>query len=241
MTIRNLRSMVPDRERMLLDLVELNRNEVIGIYGPEKRTLPKRMRYLHPDAASSYAENLHPHVRVSDMYRSADSQLNARQTRRGSQKVGYSGHGYGFSIDLDVTRTMRALGMTQKAALDGWMEQRGWYCHRLDGMRVREDWHYNYFGSEFSDFYKPHETRTSHALERKIQQYYGGDFELDSREIQIALAEIGLYKAAIDGIIGDISRTAITAFQRTWLLQADGIAGPITQRTLAFVTADTIS
>ena len=49
-----------------------------------------------------------------------------------------------------------------------------------------------------------------------------------SRQIQQALANAGLYRAKIDGILGPKSKTAIRQFQRDHDLAADGTVGPKT-------------
>lgn len=51
------------------------------------------------------------------------------------------------------------------------------------------------------------------------------------------LAELKLYGGAVDGDHGPLTKQAVKAFQRAWLLGVDGRAGAMTQRTLAYVTA----
>jgi hypothetical protein len=51
-------------------------------------------------------------------------------------------------------------------------------------------------------------------------------------DIQRRLKELGLYTAAIDGIDGPATKTAVRAFQRLHGLKADGIGGPLTQAEL---------
>jgi len=51
-------------------------------------------------------------------------------------------------------------------------------------------------------------------------------------QIQEALAKLGLYKGAIDGIVGPLTKRAIKAFQKMRRLAVDGIAGPITKAAL---------
>ncbi|MFD2676062.1 peptidoglycan recognition protein family protein [Camelimonas lactis] len=55
---------------------------------------------------------------------------------------------------------------------------------------------------------------------------------MTNREIQQALATLGYYKGAIDGVIGPISREAIRAYQYATGITVDGIAGPVTQSLL---------
>lgn len=219
---------------MRLELVALPHARVRGIYGATKMSMPERMRYLHPSAAASYLADLADHVRVSDMYRSAESSLLARKTRAGSQRPAYSGHNFGLSIDVDVTWTMRNLGLKTKAELDAWMAAADWHCFRKDGRRKIEEWHYNFgIGHQL----RAGERTNQHSLERRILELYGARFALTPRQVQQRLAELKLYGGAIDGDHGPLTKQAVKAFQRTWLLGVDGKAGPMTMRTMAYVTA----
>ncbi len=52
-------------------------------------------------------------------------------------------------------------------------------------------------------------------------------------EIQTALVALGYDRVAVDGVLGDITMSAIADFQATVGLLDDGIAGPKTQAALA--------
>lgn len=223
---------------MPLHLTALSDHEVLGIYGKSKTDLPVRMRYLHPDAAASYDELHEAGVQVSDMFRSAESSLRARRERRGAQRPAYSGHNYGFSIDLAVSATMRRMKLRTKRQLDEWMAEHGWHCHRRDHRRKFEEWHYNFFGNEFGAFVRDSDRRTSAGLERKITTYYGKWWtQMSATSVQRCLTRLGMYDGDLDGKIGDLTREAVRVFQRAWLLDVDGKPGPMTKRTLAYVTA----
>lgn len=219
-------------ERLSVVLTSLQMHEVRGIYGESGDRLPARMRYLEPCAAASFRTL--GAVVVSDMFRSAEASLLARRRKRGSKRPGYSGHNYGLSIDLDVNRSMAELGFRRKAELDDYMANAGWLCHRRDSRRAAEDWHYNH---GVRAFVRSGDQRTSHALERRIKALYGERFKLDPFEVQLRLAELRLYGGSIDGIHGPLTTTAIRSFQRAWSLSPDGIAGPMTQRVLSYVTS----
>lgn len=213
---------------------------ILGIYGPHSNILPERMRYLHPDAARSYlALEAGPRrLRVSDMWRSAESSLQARREKRGVQPPGRSGHNFGFCIDLDVDWMLSQYNLT-KMQLDSYMSENGWHCHRKDHLRDSESWHFNFFGADSARYLAASSSfgSTSAGLEQKIQDVYGSAFVLSAVELQTALQALKLYGGAIDGAIGPLSVEAIKAFQRTWELAPTGTAGPDTQRLLAFVTA----
>lgn len=213
---------------------------VTGIYGPKKDTLPARMRYLAPPAASAF-KGIANVVVLSDMFRSAESSLRARKERRGAQRPGYSGHNYGFSIDLAVTRSMRVQGLKSKAQLDEFMAHHGWYCHRRDHRRKFEEWHYNYFGSAYRQYVRPGDTRTSAGLERMITAWYGAWWQkMEAKDAQRALQRLGLYDGDLDGKFGPLSKTALEVFQRAWRLPVNSNLNVMTRRTLAYVSADRI-
>src|SRR5688500_12553699 len=87
---------------MKFEVVELPAT-IYGIYDPNGETVHKRARWLHPASAQAFnAMSAEKRVRVSDVLRSAESSLNAVKAGRGAQRPGFSGHNYGFSIDLDV-------------------------------------------------------------------------------------------------------------------------------------------
>src|SRR5688500_12568851 len=96
--------------------------------------VPKRMRFLHPEAAESLVglEGDTGGFVYSDIYRSAESSLAARRIKRGVQRPGYSGHNYGFSVDLDIEEIMRTKKILYRDIIH-LMQKRGWYCHRRDG------------------------------------------------------------------------------------------------------------
>ncbi len=216
---------------------------ILGIYGPGKNILPERMRYLEPEAAASYLglEATSHRLRVSDMWRSADSSLSASLEKRGVQRPAFSGHNFGLSIDLDVRDCMDRLHMS-KRALDDFMASQGWYCHRKDHVLDAESWHFNFLGvGEEGQRYLTKSARaqsTAPALEAKIQELYGADLDLSALQVQAALRRAHLYTGDLDGIPGPMSRRALLSFQRAWDLPATGVADSVTQRTLAFVTAE---
>lgn len=212
-----------------------------GIYGPTKDQLPARMRYLAPGAALSFEAELADHVIVSDMLRSPESSLRARREKRGAQRPGYSGHNYGYSIDIAVAQTMKQLDLPAKRDLDEWMAKRGWHCHRRDHRCVSEEWHYNYFGTDVGRFVRASDKRTSAGLERKIVKNYGRWWtKMSPQDAQRALQRLGLYDGDLDGKFGPLSREAARVFQRAWGLPATGKLDLTMRRTLAFVSADRI-
>jgi hypothetical protein len=210
-----------------------------GAYG-KAGILPPRMRWLHPEAADAFSR-IATVVCVSDMYRSAESSLAAMQAKRGVLPPGFSRHGYGLAVDLDVGETMKRLGTKSKPQLDGWMLERGWTCHRLDGKLEIESWHFNYRDARDTIFTGE---RTTRAMgERQLQRLYGSQMKLSPREVQEALAKLGLYRGAINGKIGPLSIAAGEAFARAWKIgggmKADAPKPSASfQRVLAFVAAD---
>lgn len=218
---------------------------ILGIYGPRKDLLPERMRLLHPDAAASLLamEGTPRRLRISDMFRSAEASLNAVFEKRGVQRPGYSGHNFGFSIDIDVGDCMRRFGMN-KRQLDEHLAACGWVCHRKDHALGDESWHYNFVstGSEAARYLaaSTRSTSTAPALEARIREHYGAAMDLSPTEVQGALRRLRLYSGAVDGDLGPLSRQAIRIFQRAWGLAITGSVDAITARTLAFVAAELV-
>lgn len=221
---------------------------VLGIYGKNGDIMADRMLYLAPDAADSYLQmDAEKRVRVSDMFRDANGSLVALQSKKGVQWPGYSGHGFGFSIDDDLEWQLHAgNGFADKGEFDEWMNSHGWFCHRLDHKSEEsEAWHYNFFGAAtLDDLLMKGEKSTSGALERKIIATYGDQLKLELTEAQALLQKLKLYTGDVDGLMGPHTAAAISSFQRTWCLDRrpaaqdeQGKLGPITQRTLAYVCA----
>lgn len=228
--------------RLSLNLVSVP--NVLGIYGASKNEFPARMARLHPDAAAAFASlqaALKLQVRVSDMFRTAEQSLQARAQKAGVQPPGFSLHNYGIAIDIATDAVLAATKVT-KPALDLLMKEHGWYCHRKDGKRGMEDWHYNYLGkgAAAEPFLSAaaKSTNTSAAGDAKILSLYKEGLTLTPTEVQECLAHLKLYGGEIDGKIGPRSQEAIKAFQRTWKLTASGEVDAKTERTLAYVSAD---
>lgn len=228
--------------RLSLNLVSVP--NVLGIYGASKDVFPARMARLHPDAAAAFLEaekGLGVRLRVSDMFRTAEQSLQARAQKAGVQPPGWSLHNYGIAIDIATDDMLKATKLT-KPDLDDRMEQYGWFCHRKDGKRGMEDWHYNYLGKgeAAAPFLKASaaSTNTSAAGDAKILSLYADQLALTPVEVQECLAHLKLYNGELDGVIGKRSKEAIMAFQRTWKLQPSGQIDKKTERTLAYVSAD---
>lgn len=228
--------------RLSLNLVSVP--NVLGIYGASKDVFPAKMARLHPDAAAAFAEAQKAagvQIRVSDMFRTAEQSMMARAQKAGVQPAGFSLHNYGIAIDIATDDVLKATKLN-KAKLDAFMQEHGWYCHRKDGKRGFEDWHFNYLGKgeAAAPFLKVSagSTNTSAAGDAKIQSLYGEQLKLTPVEVQECLAHLKLYNGELDGLIGARSKEAIMAFQRTWRLQPSGQIDKKTERTLAYVSAD---
>ena len=128
------------------------------IKGPEgglyRGKLPTRMKFINPSIRPTLLRLLVDSlwsIRITDMYRDAVASLLARLSKSGVQRPGWSGHNYGISLDLDVDGTLRSFQKINERrsisdrlpagyfGLLGWMEARGWACHRRDGKRGFED------------------------------------------------------------------------------------------------------
>lgn len=211
-----------------------------GIYntkaGPD--TLPERFRFLWPTAAEGFRalEAETGGLIYSDILRSAEESLHALQTKTGVQPPSYSGHNFGFSVDVAVDETLRLRKWTYEELLEV-MAAHGWHCHRRDGKRGSEAWHFNFFG-DAAPVYLGVIGGWSAPLEKLIQEVYGPGFLLTNEEVQVGLRKLSMYFGDIDGILGPRTKQGLMAFQRAWRLPASGVADPRTKRVLAFVAAD---
>lgn len=216
---------------------------VIGIYKVkgEPNKMPSRCRRLHPQAYGAYAGMMASTggLVVSDMFRTPESSLEAVKAKRGALPPSYSGHGYGFSIDFEVDAVMKRNGFKTKASLDDWMKSFGWFCHRLDGKRGFEDWHYDFsVDGVLPGLIRKGDRSMQPARERMLRLHYEKAWALSNKQAQEALQLLGLYSGEIDGIIGKISTQGILAFQRAWELSTSGKLDDRTKRVLWFVAAN---
>jgi hypothetical protein len=205
-----------------------------------KGQLPARMLFLAPDAAASLCrlESASGGLVYTDMFRSAESSLAAFKNRRGALRPGFSPHNFGLAVDLALGE-LRAGGL-RFDVLEKLMADFGWFCHRRDGNGIgHEAWHFNFLGPEPRQFLAYAEEKRpqtwSLPVEKHIQARHGRWLKMDITEAQAALAGLGLQPGRADGVLGPRTRAAVAEFQRRWLIDEKGL-GPITQRTLAYLT-----
>lgn len=217
---------------------------VLGIYGKTGDYFPPSAAWLTPDAANAFEaaqRALGQRIRVSDVFRTAEQSLAARAEKTGVQPPGFSLHNYGIAVDVDIDSMLKALRM-KKPAFDAAMQAHGWYCHRKDGARGPEDWHFNFLGPDAARHLElsKRSTNTSAAGESMIIAIHGDDLTLEPKETQEALQKLRLYHGDIDGDLGPRTREALKAFQRTWKIRDSGELDERTERTLAYVTANRV-
>lgn len=221
---------------MRLSLVKLT----MPLRGPDDPSyhgkVPTRALYLAPDAAVSLAsvEADTGGLVYSDIFRDAMGSLRARRAKSGVQPPAYSPHNYGIAFDVDVTATLR-LRKWRYVEMREALSAHGWYCHRMDlDSSASESWHFNYFGLRAAERLKlsdpDRHVTWSMPAEAEIQDRYGESFSMGPDQIRNALHRIGYN---VNPTMGD----SIRRFQLAWDLAPDGVAGPKTQRTLAYVSA----
>ncbi len=212
-------------------------------------------------------ENAHPGVfYYSDVFRNASGSKGRREKNRAGRirqgksaiytgkKPGFSAHSYGLCFDLDVDRSLENLRdhlddqEIDKADLDAILRQHGWWCHRDgpirgDHKRGSEDWHFNYLGDDPDRWLGHSGQKTSGGVEAKVQ-YLHGPFTLDPQGVDEHLIRLGCM-ADVDSQKqrAALRKDAIKKFQIAWTLvkpngEPDGVAGPVTQRTLLYVAAE---
>ncbi len=190
---------------------------------------PKRALYMRPEAGGALLqiEDDTGGLVYTDIYRSPEAIRAAYRAKPGTQPVAYSFHGYGGCVDVDVDSTLKKLGTNYEGLVEI-MGARGYYCHRRDGNpTASESWHFNFLGSDADALLElttsDHSTWAAPA-EAMIQKWYGDQLKLTEEQIATLLPVA--------------SATDVKDFQQQWDLVMDGIAGPRTQRVLAFVTAN---
>lgn len=224
--------------------MELVLSELLNLVHYTGKPFPSWGRFLVPDAAYSVLaiEKDTGGLRYTDIWRTAEISLTARGEKTGVQAPGYSGHNYGFSLDLDLNGSM-ARRRADYPHLRDLMASYGWYCHRRDGLGGSESWHFNFLGvGSKSDRYlsvtDKHSPATwDKAVELRITEAYGTDFELSRIAIQTKLQQLKFYQGELDGEFGPQTKQAILNFQNQWKLSSTGLADDAFKRTLAFVTA----
>ncbi len=231
---------------MILDLVPVP-DFVRSHYRKDKSgPLPRRIAWGHPDLVAALVRCYEDGFRlvVSDCWRSAESSRARRaefEARGGPQlakRPGESPHFFGLAIDIDYSLALLETKLT-KPQLDAELSARGLWCHRRDGFAGAEAWHYNALGA--GDAAKPwlaaaSPRSTSRAVEARVLALYGKAFALSTVEVARALAFLGYVSGGGTATPGAL-KPAIKDFQDDWGLDADGIAGPKTQRLLACLTA----
>lgn len=202
------------------------------------KPVPKWMRVLRPETADSLLilEAESGGLVYNDLWRSAAISLWAMQQKAGVQPPGFSAHGYGLAVDFAVDATLTKLKWTYPKFL-AFMEAHGWFCHRRDGKRGSEDWHFQALPAEYlkhADAKRP--VTWAAPVEARMQELYGPQMALGTMDQQEALKSLKLYAGDIDGKMGPLSQKAEAAFRQKWGLP---VAGDNTryQRTLAFVAA----
>jgi hypothetical protein len=205
---------------------------------------PTRLRYLSPEAAVSLErlENDTGGLIYTDFWRDPISHLVAKRLKADNLLPGYCGHGFGLSLDLDVKAVLEEKKISYEVLLHI-MRKRGWYCHRRDGNQNGPLFdHFNFLG-ELADLYLAKCTldpMTWHrAIEERIYERYGKEFQLDVPAVQRLLGKIGMYRGELSSHFDLYTREAILAFQRAWDLTETGNVDATFCRALVFVSADT--
>src|SRR4030067_628099 len=95
---------------------------------------PARMKFLASDAAVSLAalERDTGGLVYNDLWRDPVASLQARRTRKTSQLPGYTTHGYGLGVDLDLKTILQEKQIRYEDLLYI-MKKRGWLWHRRGG------------------------------------------------------------------------------------------------------------
>lgn len=176
------------------------------------------------------------------IYETPDDTRRAFQSQAVAEAPGYSAHGYGLAIDIDIDATMALRNWNYKQLMEAFASC-GWFCHRRDGQGYgTASQHFNFLlpsPSLYLALTEAHlQSSWSKAVEDKINDMYGASFVMTARTVQAALTKLGYYDGTVDGNFDLHGVAAVQKFQSEWCLAEDGVAGAKTQRVLSFVTAD---
>jgi hypothetical protein len=200
--------------------------------------------YLDPAAAESFVamEKEVGKLICLTMWWGPEHNLISKRLNKEVEPPGYSGHNFGFSIDLNLTDTLRTLKISYEVLLQR-MKKFGWYCHRHDKEpQAPYSDHFNYLGADGAAALAIVENMNpeswGRAVEHHIVDRYGRFLHLSPAQVQGTLSAMKMYSGACTGNIDIMSREAILCFQRAWGLAETGDISIVLQRVLAFVGAN---
>lgn len=224
-------------------LTAVVRVRVPGIYGRKGKPLPQRMAKLVPAAAKAlqrvYRDVVREggHLYLSDMFRSATEQQKAHEDWKSGRKSAYSPpscgsvHEAARAIDIDAFDT----GIGHKRVREI-LNRHGW-VNIVETLTGAECWHYEFRGQTW----ERHKSRHGYpAMARAMKEAIGNlvrvaqaDARIEEvRWLQRALNRVLDLEMEVDGVYGEVTKEAVSEFQRRSGLQVDGVAGPITRRAL---------
>ena len=212
---------------------------VPGIYGTKGNPLPARMAKLVRPAAVAlrkvYADVVAEggHLYISDMFRSFAEQQKAHEDWKTGKKTAYSPpacnsvHESGRAMDIDAFDTGIGHKRVRQILLaHGWI-------NIVDTLTGAECWHYEFREEKFEAIRK---AQGYEAMAREMKKAIGnvagvGIAEKAKGEVktlQAGLNEVMAAKLTVDGFYGAATKAAVSAFQKKFGLQVDGVAGPRT-------------
>lgn len=204
-----------------LDLAALP-EDYPGIYriGGVEGRLPARFRWLHPwalTALEAVNSALGLRLPLSDVLRSPIESAMARATKTGVMPPGFSGHNYGFSIDVDINAVVQKV--TYHDLLQAMADQH-WYPIRSDGVRGFEDWHFNWIRHDGPPKTTAVYNRGQRQLDlsNMVDDYRSILIDTQVDLMQARLKVLGLYHGEIDGLLGPHTREGALAFRRAYQL-----------------------
>lgn len=239
-------------------LDEAKRARRLGDYAAEKKLLfelkpgglPDKLRMMHPAAAAAMIRwwDTEPEEHrpiISDMYRSGASSLVASQNPdKKALPPGYSGHGFGESIDTHHTAMRRRAGFKTKKELDALLAKYEFFNFWVDGIEEHEheDWHNNHMPAVYRDKDGGFSSSTTRGyLEAMTVKRYGAEMKLTVAEAQTALNKLDFHVGDADGVMGKLTAKGLREFQHMWMPKHQtGELDAQTMRTLAFTTAEIV-
>lgn len=219
---------------------------VPSIYGTKGQPLPKRMAKMVHAAAQALQRvfrdvvALGGHLYITDMFRSAVDQQRAHEDWKTGRKTAYSPpscssvHEAGRAIDIDAFDT--GIGHERVRQI---LNKHGW-VNIVKSLTGPECWHYEFREEAWESYKAKYDyAAMARAMKAEIGNLVGAaqadKKKEEIRQLQFALNTILGCRLTADGRYGEDTKAAIRQFQQKYGLQVDGVAGPITLKTIAQV------
>lgn len=177
---------------------------------------------------------------VTEMWRDPLAHLVALRLKPQLPKLGYDGHTFGISIDIDVGISVLRTEIGQERILTT-LKNHGWHLHNQSTQPTLGIEQFDFLGI-YGEKYLIRRSFDPKSwnlpVEDWIEDNHGDEFRLDLPRLQEQLVQAGLYRRTPSGELDLYTREGLLALQRMWRIPENGQADPLTCRTLVMATCD---